>query len=88
MTSFLSKGKVAKLECNANAESSPETKAVVTYAGIACSTYLTDQHQRLIVTRVYHILFQNCIQCTIMQKMADQGRSDFYVVFTMSLCAL
>ena len=21
-------------------------------------------------------------------KMADQGRSDFYVVFTMSLCAL
>ena len=23
-----------------------------------------------------------------MQKMVDQGRSDFYVVFTMSLCAL
>ena len=25
---------------------------------------------------------------TIMLKMADQGRSDFCVVFTMSLCAL
>ena len=25
---------------------------------------------------------------TITLKMADQGRSDFYVVFTLSLCAL
>ena len=25
---------------------------------------------------------------TITQKMADQGRFDFYVVFNMSLCAL
>ena len=30
----------------------------------------------------------NCSQQTIMQMMADQGMSDFYVVFTMSLCAL
>ena len=29
-----------------------------------------------------------CQQWTITQKMADQDRSDFYVVFTMILCAL
>ena len=28
------------------------------------------------------------LQCTITLKMEDQGRSDFYVVFTMNLCAL
>ena len=32
--------------------------------------------------------FNTVTQQTITLKMADQGRSDFYVVFTMSLCAL
>ena len=43
MTSFLNKGKVTKLECNVDAQP-PETKGLVTYAGIAYSTSTTDQH--------------------------------------------
>ena len=32
-------------------------------------------------------IFSTLMQLTITLKMTDHGRSDFYVVFTLSLCA-
>ena len=43
---------------------------------------------KIISDSLDHIFIQKTAQQTITLKMADQGRCDFYVVFTMSLCAL